>query len=194
MISKKQLEIFRSYPVIASVRSAEDCERALDSKVKVLFMVGGDYFKQATYIKPLHEKGGLMLIYLDLIGGIGKNADGIDYAIHHDHIDGILSAKGHIVKMAENANLIAVSRIFMTDKLALLNGLKLADDLSPDFIELTPGLMPRLVKSVHNQTGIPIITSGFISKPSDVKTMLAAGAVNIASSTSELWGKLTVNN
>lgn len=187
MITKKQLEIFKENPVIASVRSIEGCEEALAGNIKIFFMVGGNYFALARYIGQIKKKGGLVFVYIDLINGIGKDTEGIEYLVDRDHIDGILSTKAHMIKLANRTNLISISRLSITDKLALKNGLRLAKDMNPDILELTPGLMPRIVKCVSEKVTIPIITSGLISRPSDVRTMLAAGAMNIATSEQELW-------
>ena len=58
MITKKQLEIFKENPVIASVRSIEGCEEALAGNIKIFFMVGGNYFALARYIGQIKKKAG----------------------------------------------------------------------------------------------------------------------------------------
>lgn len=56
MIDNKKLLKFKEYPVIAAVRTKEDYLSALDSKVKIIFMVGGDDFKVAEQMKEQKAK------------------------------------------------------------------------------------------------------------------------------------------
>ncbi|MEG0377432.1 MAG: glycerol-3-phosphate responsive antiterminator [Eubacterium sp.] len=100
MITHKQLEVFCSYPVIAAVRTPEDFEKALASKVNVFFMVGGDFFKAKEQIKKLKDKGCLLLLHMDLIEGIGRDHGGICFAVEHGGIDGIISTKSQMIKIA----------------------------------------------------------------------------------------------
>lgn len=187
MITQKQLEIFRSYPVIAAVRTPSDFEKALESKVNVFFMVGGDFFKAKEQIKKVKDKGGLLLLHMDLIEGIGRDHGGICFAVEHGGIDGIISTKSQIIKIAAKENLITVHRIFLMDNQALESGYNLFKASKPDIIELTPGLIPRVVRKVSGDFKQPVITSGLITKESDVKTMIQAGAMNIVCSCQNIW-------
>ncbi|MEG1620050.1 MAG: glycerol-3-phosphate responsive antiterminator [Eubacterium sp.] len=188
MIKKEQMKIFREYPVIAAVRTPENFKRALESKVRVIFMVGGDYFKVEDLIKEMKSRNMMVLLHMDLIEGIGKDIGGIHYAMEHGHIDGVISTKSHMIKLAAKEDLITVHRVFLMDNQGLESGMNLVKASRPDIIELTPGLIPRIVRKVNNTYEQPVITSGLISRVSDVETMTRAGAVNIVCSCQELWG------
>lgn len=187
MIKKENLVKFKEYPVIAAVRTQEDYASALESKVKVIFMVGGDVFKVKREMKALKEKNRLLFLHMDLIEGIGKNAGGIEYAIENFGIDGIISTKNQILKIGKLENIMTVHRIFLMDFQALNSGMNLIKTSKPDFIELTPGVIPKIVKKVKVDCTQPIITSGLISSGEDVKMMIRAGASNIVCSCRELW-------
>lgn len=187
MITKEQMKTFKAYPVIAAVRTPENFRQALDSKVRVLFMVGGDYFKAENLIKEFKEQNGLVFLHMDLIEGIGRDIGGIRHAVERTGIDGVISTKSHILKLAAKENLITVHRIFLMDNQALESGINLFKASKPDIIELTPGLIPRIVRKVSSEFEQPVITSGLVSKPSDVKTMIQAGAMNIVCSCEALW-------
>jgi glycerol uptake operon antiterminator len=55
MISQRARRKFDEYPIIAAVRTPEDFESALESKVKVFFMVGGDVFKVRDLISQIKK-------------------------------------------------------------------------------------------------------------------------------------------
>ena len=57
MITTAIRKKFMEYPVIAAVRTPEDFEAAFHSKVKIIFMVGGDVFKCRKKIQEAKEQG-----------------------------------------------------------------------------------------------------------------------------------------
>jgi glycerol uptake operon antiterminator len=187
MISKQILSKFKEYPVIAGVRTQEDYASALDSRVKIIFMVGGDVFKVQKEMSILKDKGGLLFLHMDLIEGIGKDPGGIHFAKEQFGIDGIISTKTNILKIAKEEKLITVHRIFLMDFQALNSGMNLIKLSHPDFIELTPGVIPRVVKKVSKENSQPVITSGLISSEEDVRTMIRSGASNIVCSCRKIW-------
>lgn len=187
MISKQKFSIFKEYPVIAGVRTQDDYASALDSSVRIIFMVGGDVFKVQKEMKIHKDKGGLLFLHMDLIEGIGKDHGGINFAKEHFGIDGIISTKNNVLKIGKEENLITVHRIFLMDFQALNSGMNLIKLSKPDFIELTPGVIPRIVKKVSTENSQPVITSGLISSEEDVKTMIRAGALNIVCSCRKIW-------
>lgn len=187
MIKNEKFLKFREYPVIAAVRTQEDYASALDSKVKVTFMVGGDVFKVKKEMQETKDKEGLLFFHMDLIEGIGKDPSGIHYAIEHFGIDGIISTKNQILKIGKQEKIMTVHRIFLMDFQALNSGMNLIKISKPDFIELTPGVIPKIIKKVRDECVQPIITSGLISSSEDVKMMIRSGASNIVCSCKELW-------
>ncbi len=187
MISHRARRKFEEYPVIAAVRTPEDFESALESKVKIFFMVGGDVFRVRKQIGEIKARGDIIFFHMDLVEGIGKDASGIRFAKEEFGIEGVQSTKTHILKMAKHEKLITVHRLFVTDFQSLQSGLNLAKISNPDFLELTPGILPRIVKMVKSEQTLPIISSGLVSTAEDVSTLIAAGASNIVCSTRELW-------
>jgi glycerol uptake operon antiterminator len=194
-VNNKKLLKFKEYPVIAAVRTKEDYCSALTSKVKVMFMVGGDVFKVKEEMKAHKAKDGLLFLHMDLIEGIGKDLGGINFAKENFGIDGIISTKNHILKIGKQENLITVHRIFLMDFQALNSGMHLIKSSNPDFIELTPGVIPRVVNKVSRECSQPVISSGLISSEEDVRMMIRSGASNIVCSCKKIWNMdLDVDN
>ncbi|MGL4606292.1 MAG: glycerol-3-phosphate responsive antiterminator [Eubacteriaceae bacterium] len=187
MIKKEDFKKFKEYPVIAAVRTREDYFCAINSKVKVIFMVGGDVFKVKKEIDLVKQDKRLLFFHMDLVEGIGKDHSGIHYAVENFGIDGIISTKNQMIKIGKQENITTVHRIFLMDFLALNSGMNLVGISKPDFVELTPGVIPKVVRKVKNELGQPIIASGLISSEEDVKTMIRSGANNIVCSCKDLW-------
>ncbi|NLY32097.1 MAG: glycerol-3-phosphate responsive antiterminator, partial [Firmicutes bacterium] len=50
-----------------------------------------------------------------------------------------------------------------------------------------PGIIPRVVKRVSQETQIPLIAGGLIESKEDILATLQAGAVGISTTKEELW-------
>lgn len=70
---------------------------------------------------------------------------------------------------------------------ALEMSYSLLERTKPDFIEVLPGVMPDIIKEVHEKTGIPIFAGGLIRSVEDVENALLAGATTVTTSRKELW-------
>ncbi len=83
--------------------------------------------------------------------------------------------------------LVAVQRFFLLDSMALENIEKdLARDAS-DLIEVLPGLMPKMIRRLVQDTGKPVIAGGLISDKEDVTGALGAGAVAVSTTNPAVW-------
>lgn len=187
MISQTVSKKFSEYPIIAAVRTPEDFEAAFQSKVKVLFMVGGDVFKAEEELKRAAKAGYVVFLHMDLIEGIGRDASGLRFAKKEFGIQGIQSTKTHMLKIAKSEELCTVHRLFVTDFQSLKSGMTLVKNSNPDFVELTPGILPKVIWKVKREQARPIIASGLIATANEVKSLTAAGASNLVCSNHALW-------
>jgi len=94
---------------------------------------------------------------------------------------GIISTRSVIIKRAKQADLIAIQRFFLLDSLALSNISKQIRQNNPDFIEVIPGAMPKIIREVTSSlTDTPLITGGLIRDTGDVVNALEAGAIAVS--------------
>lgn len=57
----------------------------------------------------------------------------------------------------------------------------------PDFIEVLPGVMPRVIKRICSSIKTPIIAGGLITDKEDVMAALSAGAIAVSSTNHQVW-------
>lgn len=57
----------------------------------------------------------------------------------------------------------------------------------PDFIEIMPGLIPRVLRAAAALTGIPVIAGGLIEEKAEVIEALGAGAVAVSTTHQGVW-------
>lgn len=83
--------------------------------------------------------------------------------------------------------MLAIQRLFLLDTIALEKSYSMLERTRPDFVEVLPGIIPRMVTEVFERTGIPIIAGGLIRTVDDVEQAMDAGAVAVTTSNIELW-------
>jgi len=60
--------------------------------------------------------------------------------------------------------------------------------LKPDFMEIMPGVMPKILKTVRTYTDIPLVAGGLISDKKDIMAAFDAGVDAVSTTKPELWG------
>jgi len=187
MIKDFHFENIKAHHVIAAVKTYEDFKIALEKNIQVISMVEGDFFQVTDFLMQAKEEGRTVLLHMDLVEGIGKDRSGICFAKEKFGITGIHSTKTHMLKLAKAEDLITVHRLFITDFKSVESGLSMVKTSKPDFIEIAPGIIPRIVRRMKLKQHRPIFASGLIETPQDIDMLLRAGASNLVCSSHSLW-------
>lgn len=80
-----------------------------------------------------------------------------------------------------------VMRFFVLDSISLDNISKQMTMVKPDFIEVLPGLMPKIIRRVCREVKPPVIAGGLITDKDDIMTALNAGAIAVSSTNQDVW-------
>ena len=57
----------------------------------------------------------------------------------------------------------------------------------PDFVEILPGIMPRVIAEISARTQVPVIAGGLLRDKADVMAAMRAGAAAVSTSAPSLW-------
>ncbi len=180
-------ERLREAPVIAAVRESRHVDAALKSPVRALFMMGGSLSEAADITRKAHGAGKAILFHVELVKGLGRDREAIEYLAHHIRPDGVVATKATLLGAARKLGLFSVLQIFMIDTQAYVTGLKNIAAVRPDAIEIMPGLMPRVVAQLRAEFDGPIFTAGLVKLPEEIRALRAAGADGVAISEQTLW-------
>ena len=171
--------------VIAAVKN-DIFDKALSSKVEWIFDLSPDISTIKFRATLAHTKGKRYFIHFDLADGVGKDRSGILFAKGLG-VDGIISTRVNIIKLAREAGLFTVQRFFIVDSHSIdttLDGIKAA---KPDMIEIMPGTVSKVIKKLSPEVCVPIIAGGLIESKEEVCLALECGASAVSTSRSELW-------
>ncbi len=180
-------EHLRRNPVIAAVREESLLPRAVDAAPRVVFLLGGELGRMAAMIKLVQNAGKVVLMHLDLIEGLARDKAAVRYVAEKLRPDGIITTRGHLVRLAHGKGLFALQRIFVVDSVALQTGVSNLRSTGPDAVECLPALMPRILRRLVQQTGMPVIAGGLVRSRGEVGDILDTGVVGVSVGREELW-------
>lgn len=175
--------------VIAAVRNNDDLDKALASGVRMVFLLSGDLRTLCGQCDRLRQAGRLVILHMDLVEGLKGDESGISYAATEFQLAGVISTKVTCLKLAHEAGLLAILRVFAIDSSALKTGVSHARLCYPDFVEVLPGVSPKIIRLACGLFDVPVIAGGLIDCQRDVTDALKAGAAAVSTSHSDLWNQ-----
>ena len=181
-------EIFAGQPIIAAVKDELELERALLSEVIAVFVLFGDILSIGGIVSRINKQGKHAFVHVDLVEGLSSREIAVDFIAASTAADGIISTKSAMISRAKSHGLIAIQRFFLLDSLAI-RGIErqIRQKDSADFIEVLPGLMPKIILSLTSSLTTPVIAGGLVSDKEDVVAALAAGAIAVSSTNERVW-------
>ena len=185
--AKTLLEQIQINPVIAAVCNEDELAQALDSDCRVVFLLMGNVLDIGELTRRVHERKKLCVIHIDLIEGLSSKEIAVDAIQKATGAEGIISTRGALIKRAKQIGLAAVQRGFMLDSRSLNSFEQQIAQSKPDFVEILPGLLPKVIASLKERIDIPIIAGGFIHEKEDVIAALQAGALAVSASSPKIW-------
>ncbi len=181
------LNALESSPIIAAANSDESLQQALKSSCRVIFVLYGNLITMPGIVKQVHAVGKLALVHMDLIEGLSSREIAVDSLNAIAGPDGVISTRAPQIRRARHLGLITVQRFFVIDSMSI-RGLQAQLKIGkPDFVELLPGLMPRVITDVLHLTQAPVIASGLIQQKEEVLAALGAGASAISTTAPDVW-------
>jgi len=182
------LEAFAKCPVMPSLRRAEQLALVASSPCRVVLVSSGSIFDICDYTEKLHQQGKMVLVHVDLISGLGRDAAGIKFLKEKAKAEGIVSPQCSLVTAARKEGLVAVHRVFAYDSVSLETGMRVLQQSKADLVEILPGaVIGTAVRILRQHFDQPVIAGGLIRTREEVADAIKAGAVAVDTSAESLW-------
>lgn len=185
------MNIFDLAKIIPSIVSYDQIDSALKSNCKRINLLVGNINDIEITIGKIHRADKKVYLHIEMIDGLGRDKDTIRYLAEHFRIDGIISTHGGLIAAAKKYNISSVQRIFAIDTAALKTSIKSIKTNNPDEVELMPGLMPSIIKSVKPIINKPLIVGGLIKTKKSIENALNSGADYVSTGYEKLWQSIT---
>ena len=173
--------------VLPAVRRMKDFEKVLESGHEHIIILESRLIQLKSMIDYAHRANKKVLVHFDLIQGLKADEYGMEFLQREMKPDGILTTRGNVIAAAKKHKLLAIQRVFILDRAALEQSIKLIQRFHPDYVEILPGLMPEVIEEITGEIDIPVIAGGLIKEEEQVKAALDAGAVAVSTSSRKLW-------
>lgn len=180
-------EAVEENPIIAAVKSMDDLELCCSlEEIRVVFILFGDICSIPKIVQKIKDVGKVAMVHVDLISGLGNKEIIVDFIKENTEADGIISTKASLIRRGKELGLFTVLRYFLLDSMAY-ESIRQQHMVKPDFIEVLPGVMPKIIEKVCKMLKTPVIAGGLISDKESVMAALSAGVAAVSSTNHEVW-------
>ncbi len=166
-------------PVIPAISNGKEFEKFLESSIGSCVLMNMHLSFVADFLKQAHKVSKTVYLHMDLIKGIASDEAGCEYVCQVLGADGIISTKGKVVECAKRLKRTAILRMFLIDSQSLKKGVKMIEELKPDYVEVLPGLACSILPELIKTTNASFLCGGLISTKEQVKECLSQGAVAV---------------
>lgn len=174
-------------PVIAGLKNIRDVYTAAAAGIRICFFLTGTIFELREIAAVTRENDQLLFAHVDLIQGVAKDASGIRLLAEEVDIDGILTTKSHLIRVAKDHGLLAIQRLFMLDSEALRTALHILKSSHPHAVEILPALiLPNIRRRLPDDLP-PVIGGGLVETVDELKAVLQAPVLAVSTSNHDLW-------
>ena len=189
-------ESLKRYPIISAIKNEEGLKACLESKCEVVFILYGNICTIEEIVDTVKSAKKIAIVHVDLIEGLSNTDVAVQYIASNTLADGIISTKSNMLKSAKERGLMTIQRVFMIDSIAYKNFNIHVNKSQIDFVEILPGIMPKILKKLTSISNIPIIAGGLISDEEDIQLSMDSGAIAVSTTNEDLWnaGKYLIQN
>lgn len=171
-------------PVIAAVTD-EKWQQALSSPAMVIFYLSANLLTVEEKVRQAHEAEKYVMVHMDLAEGIGRDRSGIRF-LAQCGVDGIISTRAQLIRLAKEQNLITVQRFFALDSKGMESIEEMLRTTNPHLMEIMPGVIGKAIQRFR-KNGIAVIAGGLIETKQEVTDALGAGATAVSTGQQTLW-------
>lgn len=176
----------RDNPVIGTLFGEDDLEQFCARPTRFSFVANLPLARVSAVFERLSGATTLPLLNVDSVQGLTANADGLEY-LKGVGVPGIVSTHTQAVSRAADLGLLAVQKVFVTDRSNLRRAAATVKSSHAHFVQLMPWpVVPHLSPKFLRALG-PFIVAGFVNTEDDIHAALRLGALAVSSSQTELW-------
>lgn len=180
------MSIFDNRKVCAAVRTREDFEVALESKVEVIYLLYSNILTVKQHIDEGHAMNKKIFVHMDFAEGIGKDRAGLEY-IKSLGADGIVTTRTNLIRPAKEMGLFTIQRFFIVDSHSVDTAVESIRIAKPDVVEIMPGVVRKKIREFSQKVSTDILAGGLVEFPEDVDLAIEAGATAVSTNDRKLW-------
>lgn len=177
-------------PLVMAIKDVKDLKECMKDDYeanKIVFVLFGNIETIPTIVDKLKSLGKVVFVHENLIEGLSSSTMSSIFIKKYTKADGIITTRAQNAAYARKIGLMSVLRFFILDSLSYQNVKDTIKKSSCDFIEILPGIMPKIIEEITRWSQTPLIAGGLIREKTDVMAAISAGAVGVSSSNKNVW-------
>lgn len=174
------------HPVAAVVYGTERLAECKSADSLFVLIASIELASLRAVVQALQGYGKSVIVNIDACPGLAQDRAGLDYLVKLG-VDAMVSTRGHLMAQATSRGLMAIQKVFITDRSNMPRVLQGVASSRPTLVQAMPvPVLPKL--SAADRVALsPFMASGFVADGDDVRMALINGAIAVSSSTVELW-------
>ena len=144
-------------PIIAAIKDMTGLEKCLTCDSQIIFILFGDICNISDIVDKVKSAGKTAMVHIDLINGLSGKEIAVDFIQKFTRADGIITTKPALIKRARELELSTILRFFVIDSMAYSSIEKQLRSVKPDYIEILPALMPKVVSRICRISKVPVL-------------------------------------
>jgi glycerol uptake operon antiterminator len=174
------------HPIIATLYGAEQIDAFIDSASEIAIVANVELRKLHAVVATITRADKIVIVNIDSCDGISPDKGGVDY-LAEIGATSLVSTRVATIQRANRAGLLTMQKVFVTDRSTWPRSVKALEQSDPNLVQLMPAPMLSHIAIKERNALPPIVASGFVSTPNDVRSALAAGAVAVSTSDAAMW-------
>lgn len=165
-------EAVRRQPVIGVLYGVDSLPALLASDCRATVVANIDLLLLPKALEVLTQQGIFSIVNIDSIPGLAQDRGGVDY-LQALGAAGVVSTRGSLMQRIQHARLLAMQKVFVTDRSNLPRALDSVRASHPDLVQVMPGPVVPRIEPEDLRVFEPFIVSGFVTDEADVRDALA---------------------
>ncbi|MCW5221520.1 glycerol-3-phosphate responsive antiterminator [Verminephrobacter aporrectodeae subsp. tuberculatae] len=174
------------HPVIATLYGVEQIEIFVASEAEVSIVANVELRKLKAVIATLTKAGKYAIVNIDSSEGLSQDRGGVEY-LADIGVSSLVSTRVATIQRANRAAMVTMQKVFVTDRSTWPRSVKALEQSDPNLVQLMPAPMLAHICEADRKALPPIVASGFVCNPEDIRSAIAHGALAISTSDSGLW-------
>lgn len=179
---------WKYHPVMSVLYGKDQLDEAINGDALTSIIANLDLHVVLEIITALKDNGRAVFVNIDAIHGLATDRGGVEY-LRHLEVSGIVTTRRLLIPRIKELGLIAVQKVFITDRSNLPRTLNAVSSGTPDLVQLMPAPIIDRLSFTELKTFAPYIASGFVTQKTDVERALEYGALAVSSQNVHLWKK-----
>lgn len=185
-VDRRLLAALAEHPVMASLVGVTTVDRFTRTSAPLGILASVPLGDLADAVGRTVAAGKIVFVNMDSTPGLGHDPGALTYLKGIGAV-GICSTRAAIIERAGGLGLLAMQKVFVTDRSNLHRSIQSIGRSNPDLVQLMPAVVLRYVEQQARDLGVPYLAAGFVQGEADVVDALRHGAVGVCTSDEDLW-------